>query len=53
MKLEPPPQIFEKYSNSKFHEIPFSGSQVIPCGGTYTKLKAALRNFENMPKKEV
>ena len=24
--------IFEKYSNVKFHESPFSGSRVIPCG---------------------
>jgi hypothetical protein len=27
-------QIFEKYSNIKFHEIPSSGSRVVPCGRT-------------------
>jgi hypothetical protein len=26
--------IFEKYSNIKFHENLFSGSQVVPCGWT-------------------
>jgi hypothetical protein len=31
MKLEFSEQIFEKYSNIKFHENPFSGSQVITC----------------------
>ena len=25
-------QIFEKYSNIKFHENPSSGSRVVPCG---------------------
>jgi hypothetical protein len=25
-------QIFEKYSGTKFHEIPSSGSHVVPCG---------------------
>jgi hypothetical protein len=30
MKLEFSEQIFEKYSNIKFHENPFSGSQVVP-----------------------
>jgi len=34
MKLEFSWQIFEKYSNIKFHENPFSGSQVIPRGRT-------------------
>jgi len=32
MKLDFCGQIFEKYSNTKFHENPSSGSQVVPCG---------------------
>ena len=28
-------KIFEKYSNSKFHENPSSGSRVVPCGQTW------------------
>jgi len=31
MKLELSRQIFGKDSNIKFHENPFSGSQVVPC----------------------
>jgi len=27
-------QIFEKYSNIKFHENPSSGRRVVPCGRT-------------------
>jgi len=27
-------QIFEKYSNTKLHENPFNGAQVVPCGHT-------------------
>jgi hypothetical protein len=34
MKLECSRQIFKKYSNFKFHENPFSGSRVVPCGRT-------------------
>jgi len=34
MKLAFSPQIFEKYSNIKFHENPFIGSRVFPCGRT-------------------
>jgi hypothetical protein len=50
------PQILEKYSNTKFHENPFSGSPVIPCGQTdertdMTKLVVAFRDFVNVPKK--
>jgi len=26
--------LFEKYSNIKFSENPFSGNRVFPCGGT-------------------
>ena len=32
MKLEIPEQIFEKYSNIKFHENPSSGNRVVPYG---------------------
>ena len=32
MKLELCQQIFEKYSNLKSHEYPFSGTQVVQCG---------------------
>jgi hypothetical protein len=34
MKLEFSGQIFENYSNIKFHENPSSGSRVVPCGRT-------------------
>jgi hypothetical protein len=34
MKLEFLRQIFEKYSNIKFHENPSSGSQIVTCGRT-------------------
>jgi len=27
-------RFFEKYSNTKFHEYPSSGSWVVPCGNT-------------------
>ena len=46
MKLEFCRQMFEKYSNMKFHENPSGGSQVVPCGRTYkTKPTVAVRNF--------
>jgi len=32
MKLKFPRQIFEEYSNMKFHENPSSGNGVVPCG---------------------
>jgi hypothetical protein len=52
MKLEFSRQIFEKYSDIKFHENPFSGSRVVPCGLTdMTKLTVAFRNFANAPEK--
>jgi hypothetical protein len=35
MKLECPRQIFEKSSNIKFHENPYSGNRIGPCGRTY------------------
>jgi len=49
-------QIFEKSSNVKFHEHPFSGSRVVPCGRTdgrtdKTKLIVAFRDFANASKK--
>jgi hypothetical protein len=34
MKLEFSRQSFEKYSNTKFHETPSSGSRVVPCRRT-------------------
>jgi len=34
MKLDLSQQIFEKNSNIKFHENPFSGSRVVPCRQT-------------------
>jgi hypothetical protein len=34
MEVEHSPQIFEKYPNTKFHENPFNGSQVISWGRT-------------------
>jgi len=34
MKLEFSGQIFEKYSNAKFHKNPSSGSRILPCGRT-------------------
>jgi hypothetical protein len=51
MKLEFYRQIFEKFSNVKFHENPSSGSRVVPCVQTdMTKLVAAFRDFANAPK---
>jgi len=32
MNLEFSPQIFEKFSNIKFHENPCIGIRVVPCG---------------------
>jgi len=54
MKLEFSWYIFEKSSNIKFHENPFSGSRVVAWGQTasqtsMTKLAVAFRNFENRP----
>jgi len=43
-------QSFEKYTNIKFHENPFSRIRVVSCG--QTKLIVAFRNFANAPKKE-
>jgi hypothetical protein len=44
MKLEFSPQIFEKFSNIKFHENPTSGSQAtVPRGRTNMSLFAVLQ----------
>ena len=44
-------QIFEKYSNIKFHENPPSGSRVVLCGQMDTmKLRVTFRNSANTPK---
>jgi len=51
MKLEFSRQIFEKYSNIKFHENPSSVSRVVPYKRTdMTKLIFAFRNFANAHK---
>jgi len=48
MKHEFSPKIFEKYSNSEFHENPPSRSRV-PCGQTgMTKLFAILRTHPKL-----
>jgi hypothetical protein len=48
MKLAFSGQIFEKYSNIKFHDNPFSGNRIVPCGRTdMTKLTVVIRNFTN------
>jgi hypothetical protein len=53
MKLDFPRQIYEKYSNIKFHENPSSGSWVVICGHRrpdMAKLIVAFRNFAVAPK---
>jgi hypothetical protein len=56
IKFQYSQQIFEKYSNIKFHENPYSGSRVVWQGRTdaqtngrtdMTKQTIAFRNFEN------
>jgi len=47
-------QILETYPNAKFHENPFSGNQVVPCGQTdgrteMSKLIVAFRSVANAP----
>ena len=54
MKLEFSGQTFEKSSDIKFHENPFSGSRV-PCIRTetdMTKLIVTFRSFTNSPEKK-
>ena len=52
MKLEFSRQIFEKYSNIKFHENPSRGSRVVPCRRTdgQTWRIVAFRSFSKAPK---
>jgi hypothetical protein len=58
MKIESSRQIFETYSNVKFHEIPFGGSRIIPSDGRMyrqtdmAKLIVAFRNFSKARKDE-
>jgi hypothetical protein len=57
MEFEFSRQIFEKYSNIKFHEYLSSCSRVVPCGQTdgrtdVTKLIVAFRNFAKAAKSE-
>jgi len=50
IKLEIYGQIFEHYSNIKFHENSSIGERVLPCGQTdITKLIVVFRNFANAP----
>jgi hypothetical protein len=54
MKLEFSRQIFEKYSNVKFHENPSRGNLFFPCGRTdgqtdVTELIASIRDFVTAP----
>ena len=54
MKLELFRYIFEKYSNTKFHENPFSGNGVVPRGRRngqtdMTEITVAFRNFMKAP----
>jgi len=50
MKLDSYGQIFEKYSNTKFHEYLSSGSQVIPRGQTdkWTDMKKLIIAFHSL-----
>jgi hypothetical protein len=51
IKLEFSRQIFQKYSNFKFHENPLGGSGV-PCGRREMTI-VACRSFANAPKNNV
>jgi hypothetical protein len=47
-------KIFEKCSNTKFHEKPTSGSRFVLCGRTdMSKLRVAFRGLANAPKKRL
>jgi hypothetical protein len=55
MKLAFYQQIFEKYSNIKFHENPSIGIRVVVCGYTERQtrnLMVAFQNFAKAPNKE-
>jgi hypothetical protein len=52
MRLKVSRQIIGKYSNTKFHEKPSSGSRRVPCGrrqADMMKLTVAFRNFAKAP----
>jgi len=56
MKPELSKQIFEKYSNIKFHDNQTRQSRAVPCGWTngqtdVTKLTATFSSFVKPPKK--
>jgi hypothetical protein len=58
MKIEFSQQIFEKYSNIKFHENPSSGRRDVPYGRIdrrtdMTKVIVAFRNLANAPTNRV
>jgi hypothetical protein len=52
MTVERSRLIFEKHSNIKLHENPFSASRVVPCGRTHRhdENNVALRSFANASK---
>ena len=50
MKLEFSRQIFEKYSNIKFHENPLRGSRDVACGQRDGQDEVVFGNFEKEPK---
>ena len=50
MELEVSRQIFEKYSNIKFHENPFRGSRDIACGQKDGHNEVVFRNVMTAPK---
>ena len=51
MKLQFSVQIFEKFSNIKFHEDLFGGSRVVPCRRTVvTTLVVIFRSFATAAK---
>ena len=55
MNFEYSQQIFEVYTNMKFHENPSSRSRVVRCGQTgrrtdMVKPVVAFRHFANVPK---
>jgi len=62
IKLEFSRQIFEKYSNVKYHENTSSGSRVVLCGRVnrqtdrqagMTKLRVAFKNYPKAQKKKI
>jgi hypothetical protein len=58
MKLEFSRRIFEKYSNIKIQEKPYSWSRVVPCGRAdvqtdMTKVIVAFGTFVHAPEHDV